>query len=184
MKTKSSVTAAIAASVMVVAIAASVFAGPKPTVPAKPCPPPRVCPPPVKPPTVSCPNIPHGSVSTNSATGSGYTVTREGVGLYTITYTKPFATVPKLLLKPALAGFDLAGVTDPTVITNYTGQVTAGYAVISESSTGATIFYTGGPDLTSLNCVQFVDEFGNVTTVCWYTRLLYGEVPFTFAAFE
>ena len=178
MKTKSRIIVGLGVAGLTIAVAATCFAGltskPSPDV-SKPKP--RDC------------AASFGTVSfTNddlNITGCDYTVTRKGVGLYTITYAKPFDAVPKLIIEPALRGLDLAAV-NPTNIpsSDITGCVAPGYAVMAQSPTEVTILYSGGVDPTSEICVTSRDQFGNVITYCWFTRLLYGDVPFKFAAFE
>ena len=51
-------------------------------------------------------------------------------------------------------------------------------------STGVSIICIRDLDPTSLFCTQIIDQFGNIIAVCDYSRVLYADMPFTFAAFE
>src|SRR5215203_908652 len=74
-----------------------------------------------------------------SAQGDGFTVTRQGVGLYTITYDKPFAQTPRLVIDPVQKSIDLTLQEWSADADAPTNPFDSGCIVTAHSPTGATI---------------------------------------------
>ena len=129
----------------------------------------------------------YGSVSYQggqlTAEGKEFTVVRDGVGRYTITYKHRFRAPPRVVVDPVQTS--IARNPDGTfdsIAGGGTDAFQVRCAVASQSATQLSLD-CAGIDPRSQVCTSYVDDFGNIITICIYTRLAYGDIPFHFAAF-
>jgi len=164
MKSKSLITTCIAFSLLTAVAAAGIAMGTRPTKLAKTA---------------------YGSVdfvnNAITAQGSGFTITRQGVGLYTIKYDKPFTETPTLVIDPEQKSIERDGA-NYTAVEGEADPTHIRCIVTAQSATSASI-ECAGIDPTSRICTDHTDEFGNTTTTCIYTRLEHADIPFSFSAF-